>query len=151
MKQEAILIEAVTLADEILERGPHGGRGIRLAALVQRLNEAMVLGEVPLSWRPPVPLSEVMASLRPPPLPPATGEVSMPRGNPALDWSDFRADGPDDLPDPDELDAAWDRMLSQPETQPSRRPRISLAPPEFQPGSGLDGYEELDDGDFEIV
>lgn len=47
----------LTLAEEILELGPNDGRGIRLAALTLRMNEAMnVSGEVPYSWRPPAPI-----------------------------------------------------------------------------------------------
>lgn len=55
MNTEAILLEAVTLSDEIFERGANDGRGIRLAALVQKLNEAMSAGHHPLSWMPATP------------------------------------------------------------------------------------------------
>ena len=57
MKQEALLLEQVTLAEEILEYGPGEGRGIRLAALVLRLNEYMQDGKLPLSWSQPPPPS----------------------------------------------------------------------------------------------
>lgn len=57
MKQEQLLLEQITLSEEILDKGPGEGRGVRLAALVLRLNEHISEGkDLPLSWRPPAPV-----------------------------------------------------------------------------------------------
>jgi len=99
VKNEAILLEAVALADEILEKGSTEGRGLRLAALVLRLNESMVSGETPMSWEPHVPVSKVLSSLPPPPRVPG-----------------YRA-ALASLPEDEEFVAAWEKVIS-PSTAP---------------------------------
>lgn len=139
-KLEAELLEAVTLAEEILERGPGDGRGARLAALVLRLNEGMMRGDAPLSWRPPVPASQTKSILPP-----------IPRAGPVLDWSDY-VPPPDDLPGPDDLERAWEQVepgYVPPSQRPTPRPRITLSPPEYQAGGELEHL--VDDPDVIVL
>ena len=109
MSLEAILIEAVALADEILERGSQDGRGVRLAGLVLRLNESMANGNVPLSWRPTVvpetPVREPTAS-RP-------------------SWEQQVVDS---IPDPEELDREWEHLcIPAPPKIPSSFPKSQIS------------------------
>ena len=126
MKQEAVLIEAVALADEILDSGPGDGRGFRLAGLVHRLNEAMMRGDSPLSWRPPVPPKEVLASIPPPPPVPS----SLPRAGASIDWDEF-APPPlpePELPSPEDLDDAWDQLFSTAPPEAAHHPLPARVP-----------------------
>lgn len=87
MRSNALLLEQITLAEEILEKGPGDGRGYRLAGVVLAMHEELGHGgHFPDAWRPHVP------SILPPPLPGV----------------------PDNWPDLDELDAAWETVLAPP-------------------------------------
>lgn len=90
MRSNALLLEQVTLAEEILENGPGDGRAYRLAGVVLALHgEIGGGGAMPDAWRPNAPSS------LPPPVPGV----------------------PDDWPDLDLLDASWDAPAEEPETE----------------------------------
>ena len=146
MSQEEIISEAVNLAREIIAFGPEEGRGMRLANLVLNLDEVTPKG-IPVSWASPEP------SKKPSAYPTVPGVIGTEKS------------AAEAIPDPDELDKAWDQMFSIPpppgmprefpssfpksqaRITKSPKPRITLAPPESQP----DEIIELSSDDIELV
>ncbi len=130
-KNEEILIESVSLAEEILNSGSGEGRGVRLAALVLKLNESMMAGDIPVSWIPPMPIGEISRIVFPKPAP--VPRVDAPTVRPkkrtssvpplssnfprALRLSRSNALFSDD--DIDYLDNQWDKIHSVPPTEVS--------------------------------
>ena len=104
----------MTLADEILDVGPNEGRGIRLAAVVLKLNNGMMNGERPLSWNPPIHINSVLGSLPPSPYIPNDTEYDIREDFiPFTYHTSYTQEAVEAIPNLEELDAAWDIIISE--------------------------------------
>lgn len=80
MRQDELLLEQVTLAEEILEGRTDAARTLRLAGLVLALSSHLLEGgDLPMAWRP-VSRAEL------PPLPEGESDPE------DFEWPDFEAD-----------------------------------------------------------